>query len=481
MVGDRMLKICKSCGKAFETNKSNALYCKGPHYRPCPICGKSVQMIDNDFSRPPRCCSNDCTKQLRKQKFKHRKCEICGEEFLPSSGVQKVCNKKHYRNCVICGKPILWKHLNDTKVTCSQECLTIHMRQHYQEKYGVSHPMMLSEVKVKFKNTMKERYGVESPLQSKYIMSKNQHTDVQRYGTPFACNLLQCKESEKNYEVISNVNRKFANKLSDNGIHCKLEFRLNNFRYDICIPENRTLIEIDPTFTHTSILTHLRKEGLDKYYHVNKTATAIQNGYKCIHIFDWDDWNVIINMFTPKKKIYARNCRILKLNEFTTDEFLIKYHLQGTCRGQTLSLGLLYENELVEIMTFGKPRYSTKHDVELLRLCSRSDVSVIGGASKLFQYAVDLYDLHDIISYCDAAKFDGNVYKQLEMKKIRTTPPQEIWSKDNRKVTANLLRQRGYDQLFHTNYGKGLSNEQLMLDNEWLPIYDCGQYVFEYR
>ena len=67
------------------------------------------------------------------------------------------------------------------------------------------------------------------------------------------------------------------------------------------------------------------------------------------------------------------------------------------------------------------------------------------------------------------------------MKLVRQTPPQEIWSKHEEHVTANLLRQRGYDQLFKTNYGKGSDNEQLMLENGWLPVYDCGMKVFEYR
>ena len=66
------------------------------------------------------------------------------------------------------------------------------------------------------------------------------------------------------------------------------------------------------------------------------------------------------------------------------------------------------------------------------------------------------------------------------MKMIRKSPPQEIWSRDTDKVTANLLRQRGYDQLFNANYGKNTSNEQLMLEHGWLPVYDCGQCVYEY-
>lgn len=31
---------------------------------------------------------------------------------------------------------------------------------------------------------------------------------------------------------------------------------------------------------------------------------------------------------------------------------------------------------------------------------------------------------------------------------------------------------------FHTNYRKGTSNEQLMIDYGWLPVYDCGQAIY---
>ena len=48
-------------------------------------------------------------------------------------------------------------------------------------------------------------------------------------------------------------------------------------------------------------------------------------------------------------------------------------------------------------------------------------------------------------------------------------------------ITDNLLRQRGFDQLFHTSYGKGTSNEELMIARGYLPIYDCGQGVYIWR
>ena len=64
---------------------------------------------------------------------------------------------------------------------------------------------------------------------------------------------------------------------------------------------------------------------------------------------------------------------------------------------------------------------------------------------------------------------------------VRTTPPLEVWSKRKNKITANLLRQRGYDQLFGTNFGKGVSNDELMIEYGWLPVYDCGQRVYEFK
>ena len=67
------------------------------------------------------------------------------------------------------------------------------------------------------------------------------------------------------------------------------------------------------------------------------------------------------------------------------------------------------------------------------------------------------------------------------MKLEYTTDPAKVWSRGAEKITDNLLRQRGYDQLFKTSYGKGSSNEELMIRSGWLPVYDCGQSVYSYK
>ena len=56
---------------------------------------------------------------------------------------------------------------------------------------------------------------------------------------------------------------------------------------------------------------------------------------------------------------------------------------------------------------------------------------------------------------------------------------QQIYNiKTKQHITDNLLRQRGFDQLFETNYGKGTSNEELMIMHGFIEVYDCGQLTY---
>ena len=477
-------KICKCCGKPFETNSSQKIYCNRIHYLPCPVCGKLVAKKDNDFSIPPKCCSTKCRHELRQSKFKQKKCILCGKMFTPKSGIQIACDDIHYDKCEICGRPFVRtiKNLNDNVTTCSNECAKEKTRRRNREKYGVDHPMQNPEVQKHFHDAMEDKYGVRHALQIPGKINQQQSaayaTNMKNNGVPYACMLPQCISAQGN--IVSHLNTQFANRLKEQGLAVSLEKRINNMSYDICIEETKTLIELNPSYTHSIVPNHWGTSR-DKYYHRDKSLNATKEGYRCIHVFDWDNTDKIIESLSPKVTLYGRNMTIYKLKLPIVNEFLNKYHLQGTCRGQLLCLGLVRDNELYQVMTFGKSRYDKSHTIELLRLCTKSGYRVVGGASKLFKYATEYFGLDDIISYCDLSKFNGDVYNRLGMKKIRTSPPQEVWSKNNQKVTANLLRQRGYDQLFGTNYGKGTSNEELMLTHGWLPVYDCGQAVYLYQ
>ena len=354
-----------------------------------------------------------------------------------------------------------------------------HVKQTWLQKYGVDNVSKLPEIKAKIQATLKEKYGSDIAMNSPIIRSKIVATNLQKYGVPYFCMTEKCLNAQG--DIISSVNRKFGKALEAQNIPYKFEFRLDNKSYDIYIPGTDILIELDPTYTHNIIGNHWNDEGLPADYHLEKSKTAKEHGYRCIHIFDWDDWDKIIDMLKPRKPIYARKCTIYKLKKNVGDKFLSDYHLQGTCRGQLVYFGLVLDGELYQVMTFGRSRYDKNYSIELLRLCTKPGYTVIGGASRLFNYVTTMFELDDIISYCDLSKFNGEVYEKIGMKHVRNSPPQAVWSKEDKKITANLLRQRGFDQLFNTDYGKGTSNDILMFEHGWLPVYDCGQGVYEWR
>lgn len=322
---------------------------------------------------------------------------------------------------------------------------------------------------------MTKKYGTWHPMQVPEIKEKVARTMIARYGNTVVDPMLKSS--------ISQVNKDFQQMLLDNGIESEFEFTIPEFqlfRFDLHIKNSNILVEIDLTVTHNTY-DDPWGELVSPDYHLKKTKLAEENGCRCIHVFDWDDWNKVLDLVRPKERIFARKCEVHMVSLEEVYSFTNQNHIQGSCLGQDIALGLYFNGELVELMTFGTPRYSSKYDLELLRLCSKSNVTVVGGASRLFKDACDSFDQGTkILSYCNRAKFTGDVYKKIGMTEVRSTDAQEVWSKDHEFVTANMLRARGYDQLFHTDYGKDVSNEELMIKNKWRPVFDCGQYVFEY-
>lgn len=350
------------------------------------------------------------------------------------------------------------------------------------KKYGVKYPIQNKDISKKaienMKLTNKKRYGVSYNWQSTLVREHIKQTNLDKYGVPYFCMREECYS--KNGFTISKINKHFANLLDEYNIEYKSEFHIKNKSYDFKI--GNILLEINPTYTHNSTNTvwfhNSAREPLSKNYHIEKTKLALDNGYRCIHIWDWDDTNKIINILKLKETIYARNCKIKEVSIEDASEFLNDYHLQGSCKNQSIRLGLYYKNILVQIMTFGKPRYNKNYEYELLRLCSHKDYKIVGGAKRLFKYFMKNYKPNSIISYCDNSKFNGDVYKDLGFEMKEYGSPSKHWYNGEKHITDNLLRQRGFDQLFNTNYGKGTSNKELMIKHNFVEIYDAGQSTY---
>ena len=213
----------------------------------------------------------------------------------------------------------------------------------------------------------------------------------------------------------------------------------------------------------------------------------MEHGYQCIHVWDWDDLNKITNLLVNKERIRGRKVELREISKEQADEFLDKYHIQGHCNGNIVNLGLFYNNELIEVTTFGKPRYS-KYEWEWLRLASSDKYQVIGGIGKFWKYFQEKYKPDTIVTYIDNSKFGkDNFLNNFSFDLVTYGKPTPHWYNMINKThyTNNLLLQRGADQLLGTNYGKpeicGMNNKQVMIKEGYVEVYDCGQSTWVWR
>lgn len=525
-------RVCTECGTEFigsPRSKFCSDACKKKHdfSGTCIICGKPIYYKN-------KTCSKECFSILEKQinndpkrieenilKIKQSKLEKYGDENYNNSKQARETSLKKYGATTYIhseeGKEVVKNIMNERygvdyalqsdiiKEKLNNTILEtgISYRFHTPEwdkmmlkKYGTTVPYKNDKIKQKGINTLLENYGVTSPAKLDWVQEKSKNTCLKKYGVEYSFQSENNKVKSKQtlfdkygvqnalqlHKKISKINKNIGEFL---GIFDTkdYEFPLDTKSFDLKF--NDILIEVNPSVTHsTSYSIYNNGKFLDKNYHKNKTLLAEQNNYRCIHIWDWDDLDKVYNLVhKPTNIIYARNCDVVLIDKETADNFLELNHLQGKCVGDKIRLGLIYNDILVGLMTFGAPRYTSKYQVELLRLCFKQTYNIIGGSEKLFKYFIKNYKPTSIISYCDRSKFNGNVYNKLGFNKVSDGIPSRHWYniKTKQHITDNLLRQRGFDQLFNTNYGKGISNEMLMKQNNFIEVYDCGQAVFEWH
>ena len=464
-----MKKICAHCHEDFETNNPQKIYCDRVHYRPCPVCGQPVKMYDNDFSRRPACCSNECKHKLRKSKFKPKICVLCGKTFTPNSGCQTACQNTHYDNCEICGASFIRTVSNkiDGITTCSKECTQKKLRLRSLQKYGTEHPMQCKEVQNNFHEAMKAKYGYEHALQVPEIKIRQEATNLEQFGTIHACLSEPCMQNQVNLKARSRTNERFEQLLLQSNISVESEFRLDRFSYDFKLVQSNILIEIDPTYTHNALGNHLDKQGKSKYYHRDKSQLAEDNGYRCIHVWDWEDWDIIIKQLSSKVVLPVSDFHVYRLTKEATNGFLERNDTHGQCRGQLLCLGLIKDGEIYQVMTFGKSKYDTSYDIQLLRMCTRLGYEIDGGYDVLSHSASREFGVDRCIMYVDKSKLYSQECESIGMKLERETPPSKIWAKGKTRI---------YDSIVRAPYTK--YTPEGLLSAGYLPVYDCGQRVY---
>ena len=216
-------------------------------------------------------------------------------------------------------------------------------------------------------------------------------------------------------------------------------------------------------------------------YHLEKTEACEKKNIQLLHIFDFDDleiWkSIILNKLKMNIKIPARKCEVKELKYSEVKDFLENNHLQGSAKSK-INLGLFFEGNLVEVMTFSKPRFNKKYDYELLRLCTLKNFNVIGGASKLFKYFRENFK-GSVISYANRRFSNGKIYEILGFKRISESKPNYFWIKND--IVLSRYQTQKHKLKSFDNYDESKSESQILSEAGFVKIFDCGNYVYEFK
>lgn len=248
---------------------------------------------------------------------------------------------------------------------------------------------------------------------------------------------------------------------------------------DIYIPEKKIAIEFNGLFWHSE------KNVKHKKYHCVKSTRCEKKDIILLHIFE-DEWRTkrklvesrIKFLFGKYNNIYARNCKIKEISPDEKNEFMLKNHFSGS-DDSTIRFGLFYNNEMVSIMTFGKPLVYKNYEYELKSFANKLGVRVVGGASKLLKHFEDNYKPKSLVALCDRRLYNGWLFKMIGFRFVNKTRPSFYWFKNKVRLQKYKYNMKNIRNILGDKYNDELSFCENMAKNKWEKIYDCGNFVFE--
>lgn len=451
---------CLNCGKLFHPARKETKFC-------CRQCGTEYNKTHGVYKKSDEMKAKLSAARMGKDPWnKGRK--MTQEEIDKMKASVKAAWTEEKREAQRTKQKEIWsdpERLAKHSAKCKE-----HMTEAYKEE--ISRKTRAAMENEEVKQNMHEAFNKTE------VKEKRMKTNQERYGV--------------NWIVQSELYTKasFKNKTNDNwdnflDIDNKTrEFPLENYIYDFKIGDN-TLVEINPSYTHNSTNTtwYNNDYAVDKDYHKSKSLMAWKHSFECIHVWDWDDKYKIKNLLTTVKyKISGHKCTVKEIDTQTANDFLNKYHLQNSCRGIRVALGLYYNDTLIAVSTYGNSRYNKNYEWEWLRFANNNEYLIQGGAAhKLHNYFIKTYSPKSIISYCDKSKFTGSMFKHLNYTLLSNgTPSCHFYNpKTKQHFTQSEVNKLGACRILNIpqidRETSGKDNKDIMLENNFVEIYDCGQ------
>jgi len=164
------------------------------------------------------------------------------------------------------------------------------------------------------------------------------------------------------------------------------------------------------------------------------------------------------------ERLFARKCKIKTVEAKEESLFLKKYHRQFYAVSK-ICYGLYYNGELVCLMSFGHSRFDKNYEWEIIRLCSKNNLIVVGGASRLLKAFVREYNPNNILTYAhlDYGKA-GEVYKKLGFKHIGTSQSSYEYKKGRKILSRYRCQKHKLHKILKEDFDPSKTEKQNMID-----------------
>jgi hypothetical protein len=251
---------------------------------------------------------------------------------------------------------------------------------------------------------------------------------------------------------------------------------------DVYCPGKRLAIEFNGSYWH-------RDEIRGKNFHVSRLNECLESSISLIQIND-HEWyekpEVVKSMLLHRLgitpiKVHARACDIRIVSSKDTRDFMELNHIQGGHVTSSVNLGLYLADELVSMMTFGKPRMNKGYEWELIRFCNRTYTRVTGGAQKLFRHFIKTSNPGSIITYANRRYSTGNLYQQLGMVHSHTTEPGYFYTNGRDHGSRFKYQKHKLKRMFPAVYDENLTETEIMKSAGYLRVFDCGNLVYSWH
>ena len=453
------------------------------------------------------------------QKTQKQKTEIRKRTILAKYGVENVSQLKEVKDKK--EQKALEKY--GVKNVFASEEIKNKIKQTNLEKYKHENPAQNPDIYLKIINTNMQKYGYKNPAQNEDVKEKMKATCLARYGRD---NILLCNYSDETLAIVQSKDKfeeflkSSKKKWTTRTIADKLKISLSNvqklihkyevenyidyytssyelelqslfphmhktksviypYEIDLYSEEHKFGIEFNGNYWHSEIKLN------DFKYHQKKSLVAEDAGIFLYHIweYEWQDpvkkEKIIaqINNILGKneKRVYARDCYVKEIRRETAEVFINEYHMQGYAP-DSIRFGLYEGVELLSVMTFGKPRFDKSCEYELIRYCCKKNVSVIGGASKLFKHFIKEYNPNNILSYSHIDKGTGKLYEKLGFTLDKITNPDYIWCDGENILSRYQCQKHKLNKM-----GFEGSEREIMENLGFFRIFGCGNKVWIWK